>query len=295
MGNSPTARADIRRQINDFLSARRGRLTPEQAGLPAGIGNRRVRGLRREEVAALAGISVQYYIRLERGDVTGVSETVLDGIGRALQLADAERGHLLELVRTGGGTRSCRRALANTTLRPPVRRILDSMTALPAVVFNARLDVIGANALGRALYEPMATTGCGSANLARFVFADPASRTFWRDWDTVADETAGLLRAEGGRNPCDHHLTGLTRELAATSTAFRDRWALHDVLVPSCGVRRIHHPVLGDLELPFETTPLASDPGQTLLIYTAEPGTPSDDAVKMLASWSARHPDAHQS
>lgn len=290
MGNSPQARAQVRRQIHDFLSVRRARLTPQQAGLPAGNGNRRVAGLRREEVAALAGISVQYYIRLERGDAGGVSETVLDAIGRALRLTDAEHGHLTELVRTGVGTRPCRKVPATASLRPPVQRILDSMTTVPAMVINSRLDLIGTNVLGRALYEPMRTVGCERANIARFVFEDPAARGFWRDWDTVADDVAGLLRAEAGRNPCDHQLTGLAQELAATSAAFRSRWARHEVHVSPSGIRRLHHPVVGELDLPFESTPLASDPGQTLLMYTAEPGTPAADALTILASWSARPP-----
>ncbi|WP_436535668.1 helix-turn-helix domain-containing protein [Actinoplanes sp. HUAS TT8] len=287
MGSSPQARAEMRRQIHGFLSVRRARLTPRQAGLPAGTGHRRVTGLRREEVAALAGISVQYYIRLERGDATGVSETVLGSVSQALQLTAAEHEHLVELARTGDGTRPCRPALAGTGLRAPVRRILDAMTGIPAVVVDGRLDLVGANALGRALYEPMFAGGCAGANLARFLFGDPAARTFWRDWETVADDTVSRLRAEAGRNPCDHRLAGLARELAATSADFRDRWARHDVRVTASGVRRIHHPVVGELELPFETTPLAADPGQTLLMVTAEPGSPSEDALTMLAGWTA--------
>lgn len=281
MGDSPQARTAMRQLTREFLSARRARLTPGQAGLPVAGGHRRVKGLRREEVAALAGISVEYYIRLERGDAHGVSESVLHSIGQALQLSDDERAHLHELIHAGGGVRPCRLVSARPDLRPPVQRILDSMTTTAALVVDGRLDVLGANALGRALYEPM--RHC----TARFVFLDPAARTFWRDWDTVAGDTANRLRAEAGRNPCDHGLSDLVEELTGASQDFRLRWAHHDVRVRTTGVRRIRHPVVGDLELPFESTPLIADPGQTLLMYTAEPGTPSADALTMLASWTA--------
>lgn len=278
MGDSPQARAAVRRQINGFLSVRRARLTPRQVGLPAGNGTRRVTGLRREEVAALAGISVQYYIRLERGDAGGVSAAVLDSLGRALRLSGAERTHLVDLVRTSDGSRPCRRAPAPTGLRPPVRRILDAMAGVPAVVLNERLDLIGTNTLGRALL------GCGTLNLARFVFGDPAARDFWRDWEEVAADVAGMLRVSAGRNPCDRELASLIDELVAAS----DRWARHDVEVAPSGVRRIHHPVVGDLDLPYESAPLAGDPGRTLLMFTAEPDSPSADALALLAGSAQR-------
>jgi hypothetical protein len=177
--------------------------------------------------------------------------------------------------------RACELVTARAGLRSPVQRILDSMTTTPALVVNGHLDVLGANALGRALYESV------PGNTARFVFLDRAARGFWRDWDEVADDTANRLRAEAGRNPCDHGLTGLIDELHAGSADFRTRWERHDVHVQSAGVRRLHHPVVGDLELPFESTPLIADPGQTLLMYTAEHGTPSEDALMLLASWTA--------
>lgn len=291
MGKREQVQTGARREIREFLATRRARLTPEQAGLPVFGGHRRVQGLRREEVATLAGISVEYYIRLERGEAAGVSETVLAGISHALQLNDVERAHLDDLVRACGDTRPVQVPATRPTLRPPIQRILDSMTTTPAVVHNGRLDVLGANALARALFEPMFGNGDGDSsrpvNTARFVFLDPAARSFWRDWEKIAEDSADVLRAEAGRHPCDHALTELIGELSTRSEEFRVRWARHDVHVHTSGVKRIHHPVVGDLELPYEATPLAADPGQVLLMYTAEPGTASEDSLRMLASWAA--------
>ncbi|WP_051799971.1 helix-turn-helix domain-containing protein [Catenuloplanes japonicus] len=271
MGDGPQVRAQLRRTIRDFLSTRRAAVTPEQAGLPPIRGHRRVKGLRREEVAALAGISVEYYIRLERGDARGVSETVLENIGRALRLDEPERAHLRALLQSAGGVRPCRLITAAPVLRPPVQRIVDSMTGTAAMVIDGRWDLVGANTLGRALHRP-----------ARFVFLDPAARTYWPDWDEVADDYVNGLRAESGRNPCDRGLTALAEALCAGSAEFRARWERHDVHVRTSGVRRFHHPLVGALELPFESTPLASDPGQTLIMFSAEPGSPSEDAMVLL-------------
>lgn len=317
MGERGKVQTDARQQIREYLSTRRARLTPEQVGLPVFGGNRRVEGLRREEVATLAGISVEYYIRLERGEATGVSDTVLEGISHALKLNEAERAHLFDLVRlrSCGDGRTTGTAVGRQTLRPTIQRILDSMSTTPAVVYNGRLDVLGSNALGRALYEPLFAGSAGSpgsagstgssrsagpgdkapanralVNKARFTYLDPAARTFWRDWTTIAHDSANLLRAEAGRYPCDLRLTGLIGELSTRSEDFRVHWARHDVRLHTSGVKRIHHPVVGDLELPYEATPLGGDPGQTLLMYTAEPGTASEDSLRMLASWAAEGP-----
>jgi len=282
----------VREEIRAFLATRRARLTPEQAGLTVFGGARRVKGLRREEVAALAGISVEYYIRLERGDATGVSESVLDGIHHALQLTDAERAHLSDLLDARRSRRPAPPA-ARPRLRPPVQRILDSMTTTAALVFTGCLDIIGANALGRALYQPMYADPVRPVNTARFAFLDPAARTFWRDWDRIADDSAELLRAEAGRTPYDTELTTLIGELSTRSEDFRVRWARHDVRSYATGVKRVHHPVVGDFELAYESTRLA-DPGQILIMYTPEPDTPSEDALRMLASWAASKPGADQ-
>ncbi|MFS8203987.1 helix-turn-helix domain-containing protein [Streptomyces sp. CWNU-52B] len=289
MGASAQARTQIRRQVRDFLTSRRSRLTPGQVGLPAVNANRRVEGLRREEVAALAGISVEYYIRLERGDARGVSESVLQSVSRALRLDGTEHAHLLDLIRSGGGIRPCRPVTGAVELRPSVQRILDSMTTTPALVLDGRLDVVGANALGRALYQPM-YGACGNADTARFVFTDPAARTFWRDWAVIADDTANALRAESGSNPCDRAVTELVDELAARSPEFASRWARHDVHVSRTGTRRIEHPLVGALTLPFESTPLVADPGQTLLMYSAAPDSPTQDALHLMASWTTSRP-----
>ncbi|WP_369192227.1 helix-turn-helix transcriptional regulator [Streptomyces sp. R08] len=290
MSDRKQVRAGVREQIREFLVTRRARLTPEQAGLPAFGGSRRVKGLRREEVATLAGISVDYYIRLERGDAAGVSESVLDGINHALQLDEAERAHLRDLLNAGVARRPTLPA-AQPVLRAPVQRILDSMATTAAVVFTGRLDVIGANALGRALYGPMYAAPVRTVNTARFAFLDPAARTFWRDWDRIADDSAELLRAEAGRTPYNTKLIALIGELSTRSEEFRVRWARHNVRSYATGVKRIHHPVVGDVDLAYESTRLAH-PGQMLLMYTPEPDSPSEDALRMLASWAASKPDA---
>jgi transcriptional regulator with XRE-family HTH domain len=281
-------RGDLRTQIREFLRTRRARISPEQAGLPAyGGARRRVSGLRREEVALLAGISSEYYTRLERGNATGVSEGVIDGIAHALQLDEAERTHLLDLLRTAGTTRPPRRRPAPQRVRLTVQRVLDSMVGTPALVLNGRLDVLAANDLGVALFSPVYADPVRPPNNARFVFLDPRATEFFCDWDKVANDTVAMLRAEAGRDPYDRGLSDLVGELSTRSEEFRVRWAAHHVRIHTSGVRRFHHPVVGDLELAFESFPLAADPGQSLLTYTAEPGSPSQDALRLLASWAA--------
>jgi transcriptional regulator with XRE-family HTH domain len=281
-------RGDIRTEIREFLSTRRARITPEQAGLPVyGADRRRVPGLRRDEVALLAAISSEYYTRLERGNATGVSEGVIDGIAQALQLDEAERTHLLDLLRTAGTTRPPRRQPARQRVRPTVQRVLDSMSGTPAFVLNGRLDILAANHLGLALFSPVYTDPVRPPNNARFVFLDPHATEFFRDWDRVANDTVAMLRAEAGRDPYDRQLSDLIGELSTRSHEFRVRWGAHHVRIHTTGVKRLHHPVVGDLDLPFESFPLAADPGQSLLTYTAEPRSPSQDALNLLASWAA--------
>jgi len=281
-------RGDVRGEIREFLSTRRARISPEQAGLPTyGGDRRRVSGLRREEVALLAGISSEYYTRLERGYATGVSESVIDGIAHALQLDEAERAHLLDLIRTAGTTRPPRRRPARQRVRPTVQRVLDSMVGTPAFVLNGRLDILAANQLGFALYSPIYVDPVRPPNNARFIFLDPHATEFFRDWDKVANDTVALLRAQAGRDHYDRQLSDLIGELSTRSEEFRVRWAAHNVRIHTTGVKLIHHPVVGDLELAFESFPLAADPSQGLLTYTAEPGSPSQDALRLLASWAA--------
>ena len=280
-------RGDVRGQIREFLTTRRARISPEQAGLPVYRGGRRrVKGLRREEAALLAGISIEYYTRLERGTATGVSESVIDGITHALQLDEAERAHLVDQLRTASPVPP-RRRLARQQVRPTVQRVLDSMIGTPAFVLNGRLDILGANALGLALFAPIYADPIRPANNARFIFLDPHAAEFFRERDKVANDVVALLRAEAGRDPYNRQLSDLIGELSTRSGDFRVRWAAHDVRIHTTGVKLLHHPVVGDLELAFESFPLGADPSQSLLTYTAEPGSSSQDALNLLASWAA--------
>ncbi|WP_188187204.1 helix-turn-helix domain-containing protein [Nonomuraea sp. SYSU D8015] len=276
---------DNRSQIREFLSSRRARISPQQAGLPS-YGTRRVPGLRRAEVAQLAGVSVEYYSRLERGDLAGVSDSVLDGLARALRLNDEERTHLEDLARAAGPGPRRRRRPAPHTVRPQVQRLLDSMTC-PAFVMNGRVDVLAINALGRALYAPMLDAARGATpNHARFIFLDARSRQFWGDWERAANETVALLHAQVGRDPYDKTLTDLIGELSSRSDDFRTRWARHDVRQHHRGAKPLHHPVVGDLHLTYESLELAAD-GLTLVAYGTEPGSESEDKLRLLASWAA--------
>ncbi len=281
-------RGDVRAQIREFLSTRRARITPEQAGLPVyGGDRRRVPGLRRSEVASLAGISPEYMTKLERGNATGVSASVIEGVANALQLDEAERAHLEDLLRTAGTSRPPRRRPARQRVRPTVQRILDSMAGTPAYVLNGRLDVLAANHLGAALYSPVFAEPTRPANTARFVFLDPVATEFFRDYDKAANDTVALLRAEAGRDPYDRDLSDLIGQLSTRSEQFRQRWAAHNVRIHTSGVKLLHHPVVGDLDLPFESLPLPADPSQSILAYTAEPGSPTHDALHLLASGAA--------
>ncbi|WP_232237853.1 MULTISPECIES: helix-turn-helix transcriptional regulator [Actinoalloteichus] len=278
---------DYRNEIREFLTSRRGRITPDQAGLSIYGGNRRVPGLRREEAALLAGVSVDYYTRLERGNLSGVSESVLGALARALQLDDAERAHLFDLARSANTTARPRRSRQQHRVRPSVQRILDAMDDAPAFVLNGRLDILAANRLGHALYSEMYTDPIRPANHARFLFLNPRARAFWRDWERAASDTVGLLRAEAGRDPYDRGLSDLVGELSTRSEEFRTRWAAHNVRFHHSGVKHMQHPQVGDLGLAWEVLTLTADPGLNLLVYTAEPGSTARDALRLLASWAA--------
>ncbi|WP_345508207.1 helix-turn-helix transcriptional regulator [Terrabacter aeriphilus] len=284
----PRPRDAVRAEIREFLSTRRARITPEQAGLPTyGNDRRRVPGLRREEAALLVGVSPQYYIRLERGDATGVSESVIDGIAHALRLDDAERAHLLDLLRTAGAPARARtrRTPSPTRVRPTIHRLLEAMPTVPAVVMNGRLDVLAANHLGRLLFSPWYDTD-QPVNNARLVFLDPRATSLFRDWEAVANDTVALLRAEAGRNPYDRALSDLVGELSTRSEDFRVRWAAHDVRIHNTGLKKLRHAVVGDLDLPFESLPLEPSTSTNLVTYLPEPGTPTHDALALLASWA---------
>ena len=278
--------ADTRAEIREFLSSRRARIAPEDAGLPAYGGNRRVPGLRREEVALLTGVSVDYYVRLERGNLGGASESVLDALARTLRLDDAEREYLFDLARTSAPTLH-KKKRASTTVRPAVQQVLDALADAPAWVRNGRHDILAANRMGRALYSPVFDDPRRPVNTTRFTYLNPAARDFWRDYDQIANDAAAMLRLEAGRNPHDPDLITLVGELSTQSELFRERWASRDVMHHRSGVKRLHHPVVGDLDLNFESMELPSEPGLVMNVYTAPAGSPTADALRVLASWVA--------
>jgi transcriptional regulator with XRE-family HTH domain len=281
-----------RRDVRDFLVSRRAKITPRQAGLTVYGGNRRVPGLRREEAAMLAGLSVDYYTRLEKGNLAGASDSVLHAIADALHLDEAERAHLLDLARaTNTSIRAPRRRPA-TTVRPSVQHILDGMTDVPAFVRNGRLDILAVTRLGRALYAPVfdsptRTNKQAAPNLARFRFLDSAAVEFYPDWSESANTTVNLLRTEAGRDPHNKDLIALVGELSTRSEDFRTRWAAHNVRLHVTGTKKFHHPVVGDMSLSFEAMQISADEGLTLTAYAAGPGSASADALKLLASWAA--------
>jgi transcriptional regulator with XRE-family HTH domain len=279
---------DLRAEIRDFLSTRRARITPEQAGLPAYGANRRVKGLRREEVAMLAGVSVDYYIRMERGSLAGASDSVLDALAEALRLDDAERTHLFALAQESGARSTRRKRTAPASVRPAIQQVLDAMTNAPAWVRNGRHDIVAMNQLARALYSPVLADPRRPANTTRFVYLQPeVAEEFFVDYNKIAKDAAAMLRLEAGRNPHDKALIELVGELSTRSELFRRRWASHDVKFHRSGQKRLRHPVVGQLDLDFESMELSSEPGLQLNVYTAAAGTPTADGLTLLASWAA--------
>ena len=279
---------DNRSDIRDFLTTRRARITPEQAGLLPGGGRRRVPGLRREEVAVLAGVSTDWYTRLEKGHIAGVSEDVLEAVARALRLDEAERTYLFDLARAATAKHRTPPRRGKGQLPPRVQWMLDSMTGSAAFVANGRLDVLATNTLGWALHWPLFDGPRRPVNFARFQFLDPRAHDYYPDWEGATAISVALLRAEAGRRPHDASLRELVGELSTVSEEFRTRWAAHDVRIHHDGVKHFHHPVVGALELTYCTLELpGGDPDLRLTIYTAEPGTPSEDGLRLLASWAA--------
>ncbi|MEV4143361.1 helix-turn-helix domain-containing protein [Amycolatopsis sp. NPDC049691] len=282
------ASIDLRTEIKEFLTTRRARITPERAGLPAYGANRRVKGLRREEVALLAGVSVDYYVRMERGSLTGASDGVLDALAAALQLDEAERAHLFHLARQSTAPGGARRRRPAVPVRPALQRVLDAITDAPAWICNGRYDVLAVNQLARALYSPVLADTRQPANTARFVYLNPeAAETFFVDYDRVARDVAAKLRMEAGRNPHDEELIALVGELSTRSELFRRRWASQDVRLHRSGLKRMHHPVVGRLDLDVESMELPAEPGLLLNVYTAPAGTATADGLALLASWAA--------
>lgn len=272
-----------RDEIRDYLRSRRARVSPEQAGLPPYGSRRRVPGLRREEVAMLAGISVDYYVQLERGTITTVSDTVLDSVAHALQLDQTEHTHLRDLIR-GSTTGAAQTVVSH--VRPVLQQMLDAI-ATPAWIRNGRPDFLAANLLGRALYAPMLDTSVGTPNTARFIFLDAHAQDFYGDWASHAADMVAVLRAEVTRNPYDQKLTNLIGELVTRSDYFRDRWATHDVHEFRGGHKTLHHPVVGALDLAWESVQFTADPGLTMSIYSTEPASETARALQLLGNWAA--------
>jgi hypothetical protein len=274
--------------ISEFLTSRRAKLTPAQVGLPDFGGRRRVPGLRREEVALVAGMSAEYYKRLERGNATGVSDAVIDGVSRALQLDDAEHAHLHDLIRTAnaGALRPRRRPARAAGITPGLRQTIDAMSTVPVFIQNGRLDHVAANALGTALFSEMLDDARMPANAARFLFLDPRAQTFYRDWEGNTRQIVAVLRAEAGRSPYDRQLSDLVGELSTRSDLFRRLWGAHDVREHRTGIKNVHHPVVGDLDLTYQSMDLASDRGLLMLVFSAEPGSRSYDRLQLLANWA---------
>jgi len=281
---------DNRGEVREFLMSRRAKVTPGDVGIPAGP-NRRVRGLRRTEVAMLAGVSVEYYSKLERGAIAGASSSVLDAISRALRLDDTERTHLLDLARAADGIpasgRTRRRATKRSASRPSLAWALDAITDGIAFVRNPRQDLLATNALGRVFYAPVIGDGGRTPNLARFQFLDPASRDFYPEWDLFAQMCVVIMRAEAGRDPHDRGLQDLVGELSTQSDTFRRLWGAHDVRTHGTGTKRFVHPEVGELVLAYEELAITAEPGLILMVYTAEPGSASAERLRLLGSLAA--------
>ncbi|GMA27447.1 helix-turn-helix transcriptional regulator [Arenivirga flava] len=276
-------------EVRDFLTTRRARLTPREAGLPFAGGQRRVPGLRREEVAMLAGVSVDYYTRLERGSLGGASDAVLDALARALRLDEAEREHLHDLARLANASPTARTRAprsAKPSVRASLQRVIDAMPAVPAMIRNERRDLLALNTVAARLYTPVLANEANRSNLARFCFLDPASRAFFSNWSTSAGDLVASLRKSAAADPDDRGLTDLIGELTARSDAFAQFWAAHRVRFHQNGAKRIRHPEVGELRLDYESMPLPADPTLSLVVYT-----PSDDAtadaLALLASLAA--------
>ncbi|WP_036725321.1 helix-turn-helix transcriptional regulator [Patulibacter minatonensis] len=271
-------------ELRQFLRTRRGRVDPADVGLPPGDGPRRVPGLRREELARLAGVSVDYYVRLEQGRATGASEDVLDAVARALQLDDDERTHLFDLARPTRTRRKARTARPQR-VRPGVLVLLENLPT-PAFVLGRRLDVLATNRMARALLCDFDARPVKDRNHARWVFLDPAARELYVDWEAIARDNVANLRMDAGRHPDDPELSALVGELSVKSPEFAGWWADHDVLRRTHGTKRYHHPIVGEMTVGYEALPLPDDPEQTLFVYTVEPRSTSAQAMELLASWT---------
>lgn len=278
--------------MREFLTTRRAKVRPEQVSLPGGS-NRRVPGLRRNEVAMLAGVSVEYYAKLERGNLTGASDSVLAAIADALLLDDAERAHLFDLARTANASPVRKRRQGQKPMRQTLQWTVDGYTAGPAFVRNGRMDILAENALFRGLYWELYQSPERPVNLARFTFLQPElAASMYPSWEISADINVGILRTEAGRNPGDRALQDLIGELSTLSDEFRTRWGAHNVRHHSNGVKQFHHSIVGDLDMRYEAMEPMNEPGLNVLMYAAEPGSVTEDRLQILASWVAtqEHP-----
>lgn len=277
---------DHNAELKEFLRTRRARLRVDDVEIGGTSRVRRVPGLRREEVAQLAGVSVDYYSRLEQGRHLNVSDEVLDAVARALRLDEVERSYLFQIARTK--TRRARRRPAPVQrVRPGIRRVLETLDDVtPAFVFGRRMDMLAANRLARALIGDFEALPPRERNLLRFTFLDESARELYTDWGEVARDNVAILRLDAGRHPDDPLLTELVGELAVKSEEFRRWWADHNVRERTHGIKRYHHPLVGDLTVNYESVAVLGDPDQTLCIYTAEPGSPSETALRLLANWT---------
>ena len=276
---------DAKREISEFLRTRRARLTPEEAGIQTYGLNRKVQGLRREEVALLAGVSVDYYTRIERGNIAGASPSVLDAVARALQLTDVEREHLYRLSALSVTRRP--QGFGGHTLKPHHLTILNAITEMPAYIGNTRMDILHTNYLGGALYTPVAESPVAGMNLARYVFLDPSSAQFFPNWTKIAEDSAASLRVSAARFPNEPELNQLIGELGSKSDYFRALWAKQNVYRHSGGEKVMVHPAVGELTLGYEGMPLMHDDFLKIVIYSAEPGTAAAERIKLLGSWMA--------
>ncbi|BAK36808.1 putative DNA-binding protein [Microlunatus phosphovorus NM-1] len=276
--------------VRDFLSTRRAKITPDMAGLPTGSDVRRVPGLRREEVAILSGVSVDYYTRIEKGDLTGVSDEVLDAVARALHMTDDETAYLYDLARAvRRPARARKRAKPSSTVPRQAQLLIDSMNTTPVIAHNGCLDILAANPLGRALFSvvydsPTRRSAAAPPNLASFVFLDPAAGEFYADLDDTAATVVRMLRAQAATTPHESRLTALVGELSTRSEDFRIRWGAHDVGKHRAGSKALHHREVGDLVLGFEELTLDSSPSIALSAYIAEPASPTAERLQLLAA-----------
>ena len=273
------------RELRDFLTSRRASLTPEDVGLPPSRAQRRVKGLRREEVAILAGVSVDYYVKLEQGRVGNISEQVLSAIENALRLDELERQHLRSLL-TGGNVYTPRRAPV-VKARPAALAMIDALDPVPAIILGPHLEVLGSNHAARALLDDFDAMPIRERNFARWMFLDQRPRQIYRDWSKIAAETVAILRAAAVAGVCNERLTELVGELSVASPEFARFWAEYRLFEHTHGVKRFFNEAVGDMQLNYQALPLPGDTGQKVIVYTADKGSASEEKLALLSSWSA--------